>query len=98
MSSGIRVDHLQGELPDNQLRLWLGIRKQVASSAMPPEDEEPFTDEERETFLNWIDRAEIAVRSRERDKNGSVRRLTVAQYRNSLRDLFGIEDDFTDIL
>ncbi|MAT15668.1 MAG: hypothetical protein CMJ46_10420 [Planctomyces sp.] len=98
MTSGIRVDHLTGELPDKQLRLWMGIRKQIESDAMPPEEEAPLSPEEKETLIGWIDRAEIAVRSRERDKNGSVRRLTVAQYRNSLRDLLGVEDDFTDIL
>ncbi|WP_197440182.1 DUF1592 domain-containing protein [Polystyrenella longa] len=98
MSSGIRVDHLMGDLPENRLRLWMGIRKQIATDAMPPEEDDPLSAEEKETIINWIDQGLIAVRSRVKDKNGSVRRLTVAQYRNSLRDLLGMDDDFTDIL
>lgn len=39
-----------------------------------------------------------AARSRPVPKNGSVRRLTVAQYRNTLRDLLGLEEDLTDAL
>ena len=40
----------------------------------------------------------VFAKNRVQEKNGSIRRLTVAQYRNSLRDLLGIEEDFTDIL
>ena len=45
-----------------------------------------------------VDVATTAARSRHRAKNGAVRRLTVAQYRNTLRDLLGIEEDLTDAL
>ncbi|MEZ6045267.1 MAG: DUF1592 domain-containing protein [Planctomycetaceae bacterium] len=98
MESGIRVDHLLGDLPENRVRLWMGIRKQIASQAMPPEGEAQLSEAEQKDLLDWIDRGLIAVRSREVARNGSVRRLTVAQFRNSLRELLGIEDDFTEIL
>ena len=38
------------------------------------------------------------ARSRPTPKNGGARRLTVAQYRNTLRELLLLEDDLTDVL
>jgi hypothetical protein len=37
--SGVPVGQLDGSLNDRYLRLWNGIRKQIADKAMPPEDE-----------------------------------------------------------
>lgn len=98
MKSGIRVDHLDGTLEDRQLFLWKGILEQVADEAMPPEDEPRPTAEQRRVLDDWIGDALAAARARQREKNGSVRRLTVSQYRNTLRDLLRLEDDLTDVL
>ncbi|AMV21005.1 DUF1592 domain-containing protein [Planctomyces sp. SH-PL14] len=98
MMSGIRVDHLDTTLADQQLKLWEGIRRQVASRAMPPEDEPQPTDAERTAFLNWIEQGLDIARSRPTPKNGGARRLTVAQYRNTLRELLLLDDELTDIL
>ncbi|HEY2250831.1 MAG TPA: DUF1592 domain-containing protein, partial [Planctomycetaceae bacterium] len=54
--------------------------------------------EQRKTLDEWITRSIDAARSRPTPKNGSVRRLTVAQYRNTIRDLLGLEDDLTGAL
>ena len=97
-TSGIRVDHLDGKLPERQLVLWNDVLKQIKSGAMPPEDEKQPTDAERKFLAEWIAKAIIAAKSRDPEKNGSVRRLTVAQYRNTLRDLLGIDDNLTAIL
>ncbi len=98
MTSGIRVDQLNGALEDKQLFLWKDILKQVADEAMPPEDELQPTADQRQLLVEWIKQALNEARSRNSQKNGSVRRLTVAQYRNTLRDLLGLEDDLTDVL
>lgn len=98
MKSGVRVDHLNDALEDRHLFLWQGILKQVAEAAMPPEDELQPSDEERRLLVEWIPRAIALARSRNTQKNGSVRRLTVSQYRNTLKDLLGLEEDLTDIL
>ena len=98
LESGIRVDQLTASLEDRQIPLWKGIQKQVLDGAMPPEDEPQPTAEQRKAFDGWITRAITAVRSRPAPKNGSVRRLTVAQYRNTLRDLLGLQEDLTDAL
>ena len=98
MTSGIRVDHLNGAMEDQQRFLWENILKQVSSGSMPPKDELRLTDEQRQMFVEWIRQSMKAARSRPAEKNGSVRRLTVAQYRNTLRDLLGVEEDLTDVL
>lgn len=98
MKSGIRVDQLTGTPEDRHLPLWKNIWKQVEDEAMPPEDEPQPTAEERAALLEWIPRAMNAAMARNTAKNGSVRRLTVSQYRNSLKDLLGLEDDLTEVL
>ena len=98
MKSGIRVDHLDGTLKDRQIRLWEGILGQVSDAAMPPEDEPQPNAAQRRVLADWIGDALTAAKTRKREKNGSIRRLTVSQYRNTLRDLLGLREDLTDIL
>jgi hypothetical protein len=98
MKSGIRVDNLDGSLEGRQAFRWKDIRGQVSDETMPPADEPQPTADERRLLTAWIDEAMAAARARKPDKNGSVRRLTVSQYRNTLRELLGLEDDFTELL
>ncbi len=98
MKSGIRLDLLDTSLDDRQFRLWQGVLKQLDEEAMPPEDELQPTKDERQQLTAWIRRALEAAQLRQAQKNGSVRRLTVSQYRNTLRDLLQLQEDFTDIL
>lgn len=97
-TSGIRVDDLNGKLEDRQLFRWKDILHQIEDEAMPPEDEPQPSAEQRKLMVNWIRNGMNVARSRNAQKNGSVRRLTVSQYRNTLRDLLGIDDNFTDVL
>jgi hypothetical protein len=48
--------------------------------------------------VEWIGEALLIGERQAREKNGTVWRLTVAQYRNTLRDLLGIDDPLADIL
>jgi cytochrome c553 len=98
MESGIRVDQLTAVPEDRQLFLWKGIQKQIDEEAMPPADEPQPTAQQRKTLSDWIDRTIKTARARDTKRNGSVRRLTVAQYRNTLRDLLGLQEDLTDAL
>jgi hypothetical protein len=98
MTSGIRVDQLDGSLADRHLFTWKDVLKQVADEAMPPEDEPQPTASERRLLAEWVQTALATARSRNTQRNGSVRRLTVSQYRNTLRDLLGLEDDLTNVL
>ncbi|MCA9178209.1 MAG: DUF1592 domain-containing protein, partial [Planctomycetales bacterium] len=98
MESGIRLDQLNGGPDDRQLQLWRAIAKLLENRAMPPDEEPQPSDQQRKQWLTWIDSAMQLARERPQPWNGSVRRLTIAQYRNTLRDLLGVEDDFTDLL
>lgn len=98
MTSGIRVDHLDGSLEDRHLFVWKDVLRQLDDGAMPPEDKLQPSAEERRLLIDWIGGLLETARSRKSEKNGSVRRLTVAQYRNTLRDLLGIEENVADVL
>ena len=62
---------------------------------MPPEEELQPSQIQRLTMVAWIDDALTQAKTRVRPKNGGTRRLTVSQYRNTLKDLLGIEEDLT---
>ncbi|MCA9120081.1 MAG: DUF1592 domain-containing protein [Planctomycetaceae bacterium] len=98
ITSGVRVDHLDGTLPDSRIRLWEAIEREITNRKMPPPEEAPLDDEEFAQLTSWTRMALKEARSRPTPKNGLMRRLTVAQYRNTLRDLLGIEDHLTEIL
>lgn len=94
--SGIRVDQLSPAPDDKQLRIWQKIQRQVADEAMPPEEEPQLSERERATFVSWVERTTNAAMARNNERNGSVRRLTVPQYRNTLRELLGLDEDLTE--
>lgn len=96
--SGIRLDTLDGSLEDRHLKLWEHVRKRVDDGTMPPKGLPQPDSTERKQTVEWITRALDMARSRPTPQNGLVRRLTVAQYRNTLRDLLKLDDDFTEIL
>ncbi|MDX1982509.1 MAG: DUF1592 domain-containing protein [Bryobacteraceae bacterium] len=97
-TSGVRVDHLDASLPDQHLRLWEGIRHRISDGSMPPKGQPQPTSAQRQQTVEWITRALELARSRPAPKNGLVRRLTVSQYRNTLRELLQLDDDLTEIL
>ncbi len=96
--SGIRVDHLTSEIRDEQLSLLKGMQRQIELEEMPPADEFQPSAEESERLLQWISDSMQAVRMRSTQRHGTIRRLTVSQYRNSLHDLLGLTEDLTNIL
>ncbi|HAA72897.1 MAG TPA: hypothetical protein DCE55_27410 [Planctomycetaceae bacterium] len=98
MESGIRLDHLDGTLPDKNLFHWRDVRKQLLGMGMPPEGERQPTDAERDLLVGWIQNAMIVARQRNNERNGLIRRLTVAQYQNTIRELLQLEEDLTAVL
>ena len=96
--SGVRLDQLDAALEDRHLRLWEVVKKRVVDESMPPKGAPQPTAAERQRMDAWIEHALDVARSRPVPKNGVVRRLTVAQYRNTLRDLLRLQDDITDTL
>jgi hypothetical protein len=97
-TSGVRVDHLDSKLEDRDLKLWEHALGQTKAGAMPPEEAKQPTAAERKRVVEWDEQALKAARLRPVPKNGSVRRLTVAQYRNTLRELLLLEDNVAETL
>ena len=97
-TSGVRVDQLDGKLEDRHLKLWTHVLNQSKDGVMPPEEAKQPTAEERKRAVEWMERAIKAARLRPVPKNGSIRRLTAAQYRNTLRELLLLEDNVAEAL
>lgn len=98
MTSGVRVDDLDAGLSDRHVRLWQAVRRKIGDGTMPPKGGPQPASAERERMVEWISQALDVARSRPTPKNGIVRRLTAAQYRNTLRELLLLDDDLTDAL
>lgn len=98
VTAGVRVDHLDASFDDKQIRYWEGIRHRVENGTMPPKGLPQPSAEERHRIIAWIDQGLEVARLRPAPKNGMVRRLTVSQYRNTLRELLNLEDDVAQIL
>ncbi len=96
--SGVRVDHLDAALDDRHLKLWEALRRRIGNETMPPKGQPQPTGAERQEMVEWIGRALDVARSRPTPKNGLVRRLTISQYRNTLRELLLLDDDLTEAL
>ncbi|MEO1530443.1 MAG: c-type cytochrome domain-containing protein, partial [Planctomycetota bacterium] len=96
--SGVRVDTLESMIAESEVKHWQQVRDQIDQQRMPPEDEPQPTDAERRFIVQWFDRALHQAKIRPQEYNGSIRRLTVAQYRNSLKELLHVDEDVASIL
>lgn len=94
-TAGIRVDQLDTTLEDRHIQVWEAIQRQVRNGSMPPKGLPQPSAAERERVVAWIGNAIEVARLRPAPKNGVVRRLTVAQYKNTLRELLHLDDDLT---
>lgn len=96
LTAGVRVDHLDASLDERHIRVWEGVLHRVREGTMPPKGLPQPTPAQRDQIVQWIEKNLEVARLRPAPKNGSVRRLTVAQYRNTLRELFGMDDNLTE--
>lgn len=94
----VRLDLVSGELVGKEPFLLRKMLDQLTEAAMPPEDEPQPSEEERRVLAVWLKHALETTLRRPEEKNGSIRRLTVAQFQNTLSDLLGIGEDLTGIL
>ena len=77
MTSGVRVDQLDGSLEDRHIRVWEAVQRKIGDGSMPPKGLPQPAGSERQTVVEWIRHALAATRSRPGPKNGLARRLTV---------------------
>ncbi len=98
MKSGVRVDLLDGAFRGEHVVLWQHIAEQLEEEFMPPEDKPQPTAAQRAKLVKWIREGVRSAQMKSRERNGWARRMTVPQYRNTLQDLLGLEDDLTGLL
>lgn len=75
---------------------WQEILDQLQLGEMPPDGEKQPTDHERREIISWIEDEVKQAQILSRAKGGHVvhRRLNRIEYLNTIRDLFGFENDF----
>ena len=82
---------------DDDLRnheLWLRVLKNVRGGVMPPSDEIQPDAEEREAIVEWIKTKAFELNPADPDPGRvRVRRLNRVEYRNTVRDLIGVDYD-----
>lgn len=89
---GVAFDELKSNESILDHELWLKVLQNVRSGIMPPPEAEPLSREEHRELENWIKGAAFDIDADHPDPGRvTVRRLNRAEYRNSIRDLLGIE-------
>ena len=86
---------LDGHL--GNMGMWYEVWKNTRSSLMPPADKKQPSDEEREQMLAFIEREVFKIDPANPDPGAvTIRRLNREEYRNTVKDLFGISFDVDD--
>jgi hypothetical protein len=74
--------------------LWWRALKMLRAGMMPPVEGEPLSPEERATIEAWIKRGVFQIDPANPDPGRvTVRRLNRVEYRNTIRDLMGVNYD-----
>lgn len=91
---GVVLDGFDSAAALRDHKLWLRALKNVRSHIMPPADEEPLPPEAAETLVNWIKREAFELDPENPDPGRvTVRRLNRVEYRNTIRELTGVDYD-----
>jgi len=73
--------------------LWQKVLNSINSGDMPPEDEKQPAPDAKTDFLDNLSRTLVTARGRLSDSGGNIamRRLNRREYKNTLRDLLGVD-------
>lgn len=97
--SMLRFDTLSIDIANDRsaAQHWREAVNAINAAEMPPEDEPPLTSSERETVVSWITAAIDEAIAQQRSTGGRtvLRRLTNAEYQNTMQDLLGLDMDYT---
>lgn len=97
---GMRVDLLDLDVVRGKdTERWHAVLENLHKGEMPPEDKPQPTDAERRLLIGWLEAGVAeAARLRQAQAASLLRRLTREQYTNTLRDLLGVDSDYTRLL
>ena len=87
----LRFDRVRGfQISDRHL--WTKIYEQISHGEMPPEDESQLSPSDKTKVLAWIVKEQRALGA------GSTRRLNRREFGSALRDVTGLNVDFSGFL
>lgn len=96
-SGNVNFASLADDQAARQRKLWRKAVAQLEAGAMPPAESPPLTDNEKQILLLWMKRTIHDVNCNDpanRDPGPTViRRLSLAEYIRTIRDLMGFEFD-----
>ncbi len=92
---GVTLDEFPDEKsPQSAAKVWFAVLKNVRSNIMPPAEKPQPTAEERSLLEGWIKYSALAIDPTNPDPGRvTVRRLNRVEYRNTIKDLLGVEFD-----
>ncbi len=100
--SDVRLDSLNPDfLNDSRsAETWHDVLGAIQRGEMPPKDEPRPSDEQRRGVVDWLARAiDRAVDARPASSGrGALRRLNRVEYQNTMRDLLGVDIDYSSNL
>lgn len=96
----VRLDILHWDMINGpHAESWHTALDMINSGEMPPEDETQLENKERRALVDWMtSNLEKAAIAKQSENKGVMRRLTKAQYTNSLNDLLNVSVNFGDVL
>lgn len=87
-------DHPSFALLHSDTQTWWAVLKNVRADVMPPDGEEQPSQAEKQLLLSWIMRYPFGAGSGQLDPGKTtLRRLNRLEYRNTIRDLMGVDFD-----
>jgi len=95
----IRLDTLTIDMTNDRAATenWHEVLNVLDAGEMPPESEPALSKEQHETLTAWVSTKvkEAVDLRRKTDGRVVIRRLNRAEYQNTMRDLLGVEMDYT---
>ncbi len=98
-NADVRLDNLSTDLVNDRraAETWRDVLNAVNKGQMPPKGAPQLTPEERSVIVDRLTAAIRAAAEQRRGTDGEIvmRRLNRIEYRNTMRDLLGIDLDYT---
>ena len=89
---GVSFDHAAFASPEDQRKFWFDVWRNLDAELMPPSDKPRPTPEQRATLQAWVEANPLHLNPAQPDPGRvTIRRLNREEYRNSIRDLTGVD-------